>query len=88
MSCRLVERQNVTAGFERGGEGEDWFGRAFRDEESATGGLGSLHDVRQAAALEIDGDFIDLPVARDVGRCLAKDSRHPEDCGSPFRIAR
>jgi hypothetical protein len=85
VSCCRVERQNLTAGFERGGEGEDRFGRAFRDEESATGGVWSLDDDRQAAALEIE---IDLPVARDVRGRLAKNRGIQRTADPPFRIAR
>ena len=70
-SGRRVERRHPSLGFERRGQADDRFGCALGNEEPATA-FWRLDDDRQTPALEIERNFIDLPVALDVGCGLEK----------------
>ena len=69
---RRVERPDLTSRFERDRPLDDRLGRTFGDEEPATAAVRRLHHHRQAAPLEIERDFVDLLIARHVGRGLLK----------------
>ena len=67
-----VERRDLTAGFERRGQGEDRFRRPLGDEQTTTRAIRRLHHHRKAAPLEIERDLVELSIARDVNRRLQK----------------
>ena len=62
---RRVERRDLTVRLRTAVDSaEDRFRRALGDEEPATAGVRRLDDDRQTAALEVERDFVDLPIAR------------------------